>query len=220
MAGWSAYTEGSGDNLKAIVEIYRRDWTHPLKHEVYFKECVQTKSDGRPSHFWSKMPAFMLKKVCISQAFRLAFPDELGGMPYTADELPEEMTGRDKELPKPKQVARQERDMYDCGLPGPLKEPRPRDVTPQETVGAPKMPPQEAKGTGVTTTLLDQCRDLWKQMKDSGLFNDDEMETYAGEMREAAENNTRAVIYGEMLADFNKRNILKAGKPAIQPEIF
>ena len=41
---------------------------------------------------WEKMGRFMLRKVAIAQAFRLAFPDELGGMPYTADELPEHMT--------------------------------------------------------------------------------------------------------------------------------
>ena len=29
----------------------------------------------------------MTKKVAIAQGFRLCFPDELGGMPYTADEL-------------------------------------------------------------------------------------------------------------------------------------
>jgi len=28
----------------------------------------------------------------MAQGFRLAFPDEMGGMPYTADELPDEMT--------------------------------------------------------------------------------------------------------------------------------
>jgi hypothetical protein len=31
----------------------------------------------------------MLKKVGISQAFRLCFPDELGGLPYDASELPD-----------------------------------------------------------------------------------------------------------------------------------
>ena len=34
------------------------------------------------------MPNFMLKKVAIAQGFRLAFPDELGGLPYLAEELP------------------------------------------------------------------------------------------------------------------------------------
>ena len=31
----------------------------------------------------------MIKKVAIAQGFRLAFPDELAGMPYTADEIDE-----------------------------------------------------------------------------------------------------------------------------------
>jgi phage recombination protein Bet len=87
--GWSSRIEGSGDDMKAIVEIHRRDWSEPLVHEVYFVEAVQKKKDGAPTSFWSKMPRFQLKKVCISQAFRLCFPDELGGLPYTSDELPD-----------------------------------------------------------------------------------------------------------------------------------
>ena len=35
------------------------------------------------------MPAFMCEKACISQGFRLCFPDELAGMPYTKEEMPE-----------------------------------------------------------------------------------------------------------------------------------
>lgn len=38
------------------------------------------------------MPCFQLKKVCISQAFRLCFPDERGGLPYDAAELPDAET--------------------------------------------------------------------------------------------------------------------------------
>jgi phage recombination protein Bet len=87
--GWSSRIEGSGDDMKAIVEIHRRDWSEPLVHEVYFVEAVQKKKDGMPTSFWSKMPRFQLKKVCISQAFRLCFPDELGGLPYDASELPD-----------------------------------------------------------------------------------------------------------------------------------
>ena len=87
--GWSSRIEGSGDDMKAIVEIHRRDWSEPLVHEVHFVEAVQKKKDGTPTSFWSKMPRFQLKKVCISQAFRLCFPDELGGLPYTSDELPD-----------------------------------------------------------------------------------------------------------------------------------
>jgi phage recombination protein Bet len=87
--GWSSRIEGSGNDMKAVVEIHRRDWATPLVHEVYFVEAVQKKKDGSPTSFWVKQPRFQLKKVCISQAFRLAFPDELGGLPYDPSELPD-----------------------------------------------------------------------------------------------------------------------------------
>lgn len=37
----------------------------------------------------------MTKKVGISQAFRLCFSDELGGMPYTSDEMPQQEQTQD-----------------------------------------------------------------------------------------------------------------------------
>ena len=88
--GWDLTIEGKMPDLKAIVTIYRNDWSRPFKHEVYFEEVVQRKKDGSINAMWSKMPKFMLRKVAIAQGFRLCFPDELGGMPYTADELPQE----------------------------------------------------------------------------------------------------------------------------------
>jgi len=90
--GWKVWTEGTGKDMKAIIEISRKDWQLPLRHEVYLKEVEQYKKSGELNAFWKKQPSFMLKKVAISQGFRLAFPVELGGIPYTADELPEEMT--------------------------------------------------------------------------------------------------------------------------------
>ena len=90
--GWDCVVTGNEKEMKATLTIFRKDWTHPFKHEAYFSECVQTKKDGSINKFWKKMPRFMLKKVCIAQGFRLCFPDEFGGMPYTNDELPEEMT--------------------------------------------------------------------------------------------------------------------------------
>jgi len=75
--------------MKALVEIHRKDWHSPFVHEVYWKEAVQRKRDGTPTSFWTKMPKFQLKKVAISQGFRLAFPSELGGMPYDSAELPD-----------------------------------------------------------------------------------------------------------------------------------
>jgi phage recombination protein Bet len=106
LRGWKAWTEGTyivetstkevptkaggtwkkqvrvpvGD-LKAIVEIRRADWTDPFVHEVYLDEYSQD------NDMWANKPRTMLKKVAIAQAFRMCFPDEFGGMPYTQDEL-------------------------------------------------------------------------------------------------------------------------------------
>jgi phage recombination protein Bet len=90
--GWRAWIDGSGEDGKAVVEIWRKDWSKPFIHEVFWKEAAQKKKDGTLTSFWKKQPKFQLKKVAISQAFRMAFPDELGGMAYDAAELPEEMT--------------------------------------------------------------------------------------------------------------------------------
>jgi phage recombination protein Bet len=87
--GWKAWVEGEGDAMKALVEIHRKDWSEPFVHEVYWREAVQKKKDGSLTSFWTKQPKFQLKKVAISQGFRLCFPDELGGLPYDASELPD-----------------------------------------------------------------------------------------------------------------------------------
>ena len=87
--GWSTRIEGEGENMKAIVEIHRKDWSEPFVHEAYWREAVQKKKDGTPTAFWTKQPRFQLKKVAISQGFRLCFPDELGGLPYDPSELPD-----------------------------------------------------------------------------------------------------------------------------------
>jgi phage recombination protein Bet len=87
--GWRARLEGDGSNMKAIVEIFRKDWSHSFTHEVYWEEAVQKRKDGSPTQFWAKQPRFQLRKVAIAQAFRLAFPDELGSLPYETAELPD-----------------------------------------------------------------------------------------------------------------------------------
>jgi phage recombination protein Bet len=87
--GWNATTSGSVEtnDLKATVTIYRKDRQHPFIWEVFYSECVQKTKAGVVTKFWEKAN-FMTKKVGISQAFRLCFSDELGGMPYTSDEMP------------------------------------------------------------------------------------------------------------------------------------
>lgn len=107
LAGWRAWTEGEvkfeqvkktvnkkdggtfektvtvpRGNLKGCVEIKRKDWESPFYHEVYLDEYSQD------NEMWGSKPRTMIKKVAIAQGFRMAFPVELGGIPYTADELP------------------------------------------------------------------------------------------------------------------------------------
>ncbi len=109
--GWKAWVEGQGEDMKALVEIHRKDWHSPFIHEVYWKEAVQRKRDGSPTSFWTKMPRFQLKKVAISQGFRLAFPSELGGMPYDPAELPDAesaMPTTTFEAPAPESVTQPE----------------------------------------------------------------------------------------------------------------
>lgn len=120
LSGWKAWTEGdvkftektkdiktkaggiwhkpykaAEGNLRALVEIHRVDWNTPFVHEVYLDEYYQD------NEMWGSKPRTMLKKVAIAQAFRLAFPDEMGGMPYTRDELPDEMGNVTEPLPVP-----------------------------------------------------------------------------------------------------------------------
>lgn len=89
--GWHATTTGSvsAGDLKAVVTIHRKDRKHPFVWEVFYDECVQKTKAGAVTKFWEKSN-FMTKKVAISQAFRLCFSDELGGMPYTSDEMPQQ----------------------------------------------------------------------------------------------------------------------------------
>lgn len=85
--GYKVWIEGEGITLKAKIHVYRKDWSRPFEWEVSYKEAVQMKKDGTPNTFWKNKPETMLKKVAISQGIRLAFPDEVGGLPYTTDEI-------------------------------------------------------------------------------------------------------------------------------------
>jgi hypothetical protein len=50
------------------------------------------------------MPEFMTKKVAIGQGFRLAFPNELGGMPYLAEEITDQKFEDLEQLQKKEEV--------------------------------------------------------------------------------------------------------------------
>ena len=88
--GWKCWIDGD----KAIIEIKRKDQSIPIKWEVDRKEFDKQQST------WKAMPNFMLKKVAIARGFRLAFPDELGGLPYLTEELPSTAKLSSEELAK------------------------------------------------------------------------------------------------------------------------
>ena len=75
--GWHCINTPSG----AKITIYRKDWEHPFEWEASYEEFDKGQSS------WKKMRDFMIKKVCIGQGFRLAFPAELGGLPYLVEEM-------------------------------------------------------------------------------------------------------------------------------------
>lgn len=98
---WDGMESGTKGSLKkkdliAWVKVYRKDWKRPLYHEVEFEEYAKRTKAGELTKFWSKMPKTMIKKVAISQGFRLTFPDEMGDLPYIVEEIDHV---REQELP-------------------------------------------------------------------------------------------------------------------------
>jgi phage recombination protein Bet len=71
------------DGKAATVTIHRKDWERPFEWTAYRQEFDKGQAN------WKTMPLFMLRKVAMAQAFRICFPDEMGGLPY----LPEEISG-------------------------------------------------------------------------------------------------------------------------------
>ena len=93
-AGFKVWIENKAEleTMTACIDVYRKDWVNPLHHEVSFREYAQYKTDFQTkkkvlNRFWQEKPETMLKKVVISQAFRWAFPDDVGGLPYTEAEI-------------------------------------------------------------------------------------------------------------------------------------
>jgi len=84
--GWNVVVGTDEIDIYAETTIYRKDWEHPLRWRVYISEAKK----DTPS--WKSMPIFMLKKVCIAQAFRLAFPEETSLLPLEEAEFTSEPT--------------------------------------------------------------------------------------------------------------------------------
>lgn len=79
--GWEASVETKGGELIGKCTVWRKDRSHPTTIEAWFNEYNQN------NNMWKTKPRTMIRKVAVAQAFRMAFPDELGGLPYTSDEI-------------------------------------------------------------------------------------------------------------------------------------
>lgn len=77
LTGWKCENTEEG----AEIMIHRKDWEIPFVWQSSYADFDKKQSS------WTTMREFMIKKVCIGQGFRLAFPDELGGMPYLKEEM-------------------------------------------------------------------------------------------------------------------------------------
>lgn len=138
LAGWEAGT--SEDKKKTWVKIWRNDWTKPFYWEVVLSEFDK----GHAT--WKQIPSFMGKKVAIAQGFRLCFPDELGGMPYTKEEhqvydivnVTPKSTKPDVEMPKSTKETEKEAETEQEPE---TEESDPQEETPEEN-GTPIRPDQ------------------------------------------------------------------------------
>lgn len=96
--GWEVKTDGK----TATIIIRRKDWKDPFVWTVERGEFDKGQAN------WKTMPNFMLKKVAIAQGFRMAFPVEMGGMPYIPEEISKdnsESLPEHEEPPKPEAKA-------------------------------------------------------------------------------------------------------------------
>ncbi|SHL05633.1 phage recombination protein Bet [Fibrobacter sp. UWH4] len=84
--GYETKFFGEGANMGCTCTVHRKDRNHPIGSTVFLREYSQN------NQMWNTKPHVMLEKVAIATAMRRAFPSEFNGMPYSKDELPDNMT--------------------------------------------------------------------------------------------------------------------------------
>ena len=80
------YIKSKEELVGGWAEVYRKDYSHPIRVEVAFEEYARTTKDGKLMNNWATMPATMIRKVALVQALREAFPGEMSGM-YVPEEM-------------------------------------------------------------------------------------------------------------------------------------
>ena len=80
------YIKSREELVGGWAEVYRKDYSHPIRVEVALEEYLRTTKDGKPMNNWAQMPATMIRKVALVQALREAFPSEMSGM-YVPEEM-------------------------------------------------------------------------------------------------------------------------------------
>ena len=76
----------SGEAIVGGWCVVSREGKNDIRVEVPFLEYVGKKKDGSINKQWATKPGTMMIKVPISQAHRLAYPNEMGEM-YSEDEM-------------------------------------------------------------------------------------------------------------------------------------
>lgn len=72
---------------KGTITIKRTDQSQPVKIDYKFKEWAMYDRTGKLQSLWATKPTFMFRKTILATAFREVFPEILGSMPYTNEEL-------------------------------------------------------------------------------------------------------------------------------------
>jgi phage recombination protein Bet len=209
---WAGMESGTVDDkdghpVKAWARVYRKDWgERSLYHEVDFSEYCQyadiwengRKTGKRPTKFWADKPKTMLKKVAVAQAFRMAFPDEMGGMPYIAEERVAEL----EKLPTAEVTARvetkPEAKTLKPGAPDEFGAPAPRSPAPAKAPETAPQPPRtavSAPGPDLTDPKVNPFE------KPQDLPSDTEPETKDAEVIEGLEREHMEDEPGSDLAD-------------------